>query len=167
MRTICFTLLLVSLLFVSAGCKRRHRPPETASTIFAGDPDYNKFFMDGFYLPEANAWRWTAKQFTVALNPPPHSAERGARLVMHLTVPDPVIQHSQFVELSCATQGSKLDPQVFAKTGAYTYERDVPADKLQAKEVYFDCGVDKGFRPGGADIRELGIIVSQVGLVAK
>jgi hypothetical protein len=167
MRTISWTLLLLSLLFVSGGCKRRHKPPQTASTIFAGDPNYNAFFTDGFYSPEANAWRWTAKEFAVTLNPPPHSAERGARLVMHLTVPDPVIQHSQFVELSCSVQGLKLDPQVFAKAGAYTYERDVPADKLQDHAVHIDFSVDRTLPPTGADIRQLGIIVSQVGLVAK
>jgi hypothetical protein len=61
----------------------------------------------------------------------------------------------------------KLDPQVFAKAGSYTYTRDVPADKLQGSEVRIDCAVDHTFQAAPPDIRELGIIVSEVGLVAK
>jgi hypothetical protein len=169
MRSICLilTLLLLPLLLVSGGCKRRHRAGEVASSIFAGDPNVAGHFTEGFYNTEAGAWRWTAKDFAVTLNPPLHSAERGARLVMHLVVPDPVIQHSQFVELSCSLGGLKLDPQVFAKAGSYTYTRDVPADKLQGSEVRIDCAVDHTFQAAPPDIRELGIIVSEVALVAK
>src|SRR5579862_5331708 len=119
MRFPWLTVFLLSLLLCPAGCKRPHRPPETASTISAGDPNYTKFFTAGFYNIEANAWRWTAKTFSVTLNPPPNAAQRGATLVLHLVIPDPVIQHSQFVELSCSVEGLKLDPQVFAKAGAY------------------------------------------------
>ena len=168
MRSISLTLLLLCLLFVSAGCKHRHRKAsDPASTIFAGDPEYASRFTEGFYNIEANAWRWTGKEFAVTLTPPLHSAERGAQLVMHIVVPDPVIQHSQFVELSCSVQGLKLDPQVFAKAGAYTYQRDVPPDKLKGREVRIDFAVDHTLPPANRDVRQLGIIVHQVGLVAK
>ena len=135
--------------------------------IFAGDPAFAGHFTAGFYDIEANAWRWTSKEFAVTLNPPLHSAERGAQLVMHLAVPDAVIEHSQFVELSCSVEGLKLDPQVFAKAGAYTYTRDVPADKLKGREVRIDFAVDHTLTPRPPDIRQLGIVVSEVGLVAK
>jgi hypothetical protein len=161
------TLILLPLLFVSGSCKRRHKRGEIASSIFAGDPAFAGHFTEGFYDIEANAWRWTNKEFAVTLNPPLHSAERGAQLVMHLSVPDAVIQHSQFVELSCSVQGLKLDPQVFAKAGAYTYVRDVPPDKLQGPEVRIDFALDHSLPPTPPDIRQLGIIVGQVGLVAK
>ena len=138
-----------------------------ASIIFAGDPAFAGHFTAGFYDIEANAWRWTSKEFAVTLNPPLHSAERGAQLVMHLAVPDAVIEHSQFVELSCSVEGLKLDPQVFAKAGAYTYTRDVPADKLKGREVRIDFAVDHTLTPRPPDIRQLGIVVSEVGLVAK
>jgi hypothetical protein len=167
MRSLSFTLILTSALLMVAGCKRGHRPPETASTIYAGDPDYAKFFSDGFYNIEANAWRWTDKQFSVTLNPPPDSTVRGGRLVLHLVVPAPVIQHSQFLELSCSIEGLKLDPQVFAKEGAYTYERDVPADKLRGHEVRIDFAVDHALPPTTVDSRQLGIIVNKVELEAK
>ncbi len=74
MRSISLTLILLSLLFVSEGCKRRHRKAsEPASSIFAGDPDYASRFTEGFYSIESNAWRWTGKEFAVTLSPPAHS----------------------------------------------------------------------------------------------
>jgi hypothetical protein len=168
MRTLSLTLILLPLLFLSGGCKRRHKKSgEVASTIFAGDPNVASHFTTGFYDVEAGAWRWTDKQFAVTLNPPLHSAERGARLVLHVVVPEPVIQNSRFVELSCSVGGLKLDPQVFAKVGSYTYTRDVPADKLQGPVVRIDFSVDHTLGPTNRDIRQLGIIVSEVGLVAK
>jgi len=168
MRSISLTLFLVPLLLVSGGCKRRHKKSgEVASTIFAGDPNVASHFTAGFYDIEAGAWRWTSKDFAVTLNPPLHSSERGARLVMHVVVPDPVIQNAQFVELSSSVQGLKLDPQVFAKAGSYTYTRDVPPDKLQGRDVRIDFSVNHTLGPTNVDIRQLGIIVSEVGLVAK
>jgi hypothetical protein len=167
MRFTTLSFLLLVLLLVSPACKRRHGPPAFVTDARAGDPQVAGRFTDGFYAIEANAWRWTAKDFAVTLNPPAQSAERGAHLVLHLVVPDPVIQHSQFVELSSSVQGLKLDPQVFAKAGAYTYERDVPADKLQGHEVRIDFSVDHTLPPANGDIRTLGIIVNEVGLVAK
>jgi hypothetical protein len=166
MRSLC-VILLLPLLFVSGSCNRRPKRGVVASTAFAGDPAFASHFTDGFYNIEANAWRWTNKEFAVTLNPPLHSAERGAQLVLHLVVPEGVIQHSPFVELSCSVQGLKLAPQVFAKAGSYTYARDIPPDKLQGREVRIDFAVDHAFQAAPPDTRRLGIIVSEVGLVAK
>jgi hypothetical protein len=170
MRSIYLTLILIivlPLLLVSEGCKRRPKAGEVASTIFAGDPHVAGHFTSGFYDTEAGAWRWTNKEFAVTLNPPLHASEKGANLVMHVVIPEPVIQHSPFVELSATLDGLKLAPQVFAKEGSYTYTRDVPADKLQGPEVRIDFAVDHAFQAAPPDIRQLGIIVTEVGLVAK
>jgi hypothetical protein len=167
MRSITLVLLSVSLLFVAEGCKRRHKKPEIVTDARAGDPDVSDRFSDGFYNIEAGAWRWTAKQFTVILNPPANSAQRGGHLVVHLVIPDPVIANSKIIELSCSVGDLKLDPQVFAKAGNYTYERDIPADKLQGKDVHVDFAVDHTLAGTNGDMRQLGIIVSEVGLVSK
>jgi hypothetical protein len=167
MRSITLTLLSVSLLFVAGGCKRRHKKPEIVTDARASDPDVADRFAEGFFNVEAGTWRWTAKQFTVILNPPANSAQRGAHLVVHLTVPDPVIANSKVIELSCSVSDLKLDPQVFAKAGGYTYERDIPADKLQGKDVHIDFAVDHTLPGINGDMRQLGIIVSEVGLESK
>jgi len=171
MRSLPLTLILVALLLVGVDCKRRRRSSGQthlpASTIFAGDPNAAPQFARGFYQIEQNAWRWTGKQFAVDLAPPLHADRRGAQLVMKLAVPDGVIQKLTSVELSGAIQGYKLEPQTFTKPGQYTYTRDVPADKLESPVVEIDFALDHTFPPTGTDVRELGIIVNQVGLVAK
>lgn len=171
MRSLSLTLILVPLLLVSASCKRRHRSSGQAqliaSTIYAGDPNVASHFASGFYPVEENAWRWTGKQFAVDLSAPLHSDQKGAQLVMKLAIPDPVIQKLTSVQLSASVQGYKLDPQIYTKPGPYTYTRDIPADKLTSDVVRIDFSLDHALPPSATDQRELGIIVSEVGLVAK
>jgi hypothetical protein len=171
MRSLSLTLILLPLLLAGSGCKRRHNSSGQAqllaSSIYAGDPNVASHFASGFYGVEENAWRWTGKDFAVDLSPPLHSDQKGAQLVMKLAVPDAVIQKLASVQLSASIQGSKLDPQIYTKAGQYTYTRDVPADKLQGDVVRIDFAVDHTLPPTETDQRQLGIIVSEVGLVAK
>jgi hypothetical protein len=171
MRSLSLTLILVPLLLVGAGCKRRRASSVQvqllASTIYAGDPNVASHFAKGFYDVEENAWRWTTKEFAVDLSAPLHSDQKGAQLVVKLAVPDAIIQKLSSVQLSAAIEGYKLAPQIYTKPGQYTYTRDVPADKLQSDVVRIDFAVDHTLPPTESDRRQLGIIVSEVGLVAK
>ncbi len=171
MRTLSLTLILVPLLLAGSGCKRRHsssgQAQLLASTIYAGDPNVTSHFAKGFYDVEQGAWRWTNKEFAVDLSPPLHSDQKGAQLIMKLAIPDAVIQNLTSVQLSASIQGFKLEPQTYTKAGQYTYTRDVPADKLQNDVVRIDFALDHTLPPTPTDRRQLGIIVSEVGLVAK
>jgi hypothetical protein len=171
MRSLSLTLILISLLLAGTGCKRRQRSAGQtqllASTIYASDPNAAVHFAKGFYEVEQNAWRWTGKEFAVDLSAPLHANEKGAQLVMKLTIPDASIQKLTSIQLSASIQGYKFEPQTYTKSGQYTYTRDVPADKLQSSVVRIDFTVDHTLPPTENDIRELGIIVSEVGLVAK
>jgi len=171
MRSLSLTLILLPLLLAGSGCKRRHdssgQAQLLASSIYAGDPNVASHFASGFYGVEENAWRWTGKNFAVDLSPPLHSDQKGAQLVMKLAVPDAVIQKLASVQLSTSIQGYKLEPQIYTKSGQYTYTRDVPADKLQSDVVRIDFALDHALPPTESDQRQLGIIVSEVGLVAK
>lgn len=171
MRSLSLTLILIPLLLAGAGCKRRHRNSAQAqllaSSIYAGDPNIASHFAKGFFNVEENAWRWTGKDFSVDLSPPLHSDQRGAQLVMKLAVPDAVIQQLTSVQLSAAIQGYKLEPQIYTKPGQYIYTRDIPPDKLQNDAVRIDFSVDHTLQPTATDKRALGIIVSEVSLIAK
>ena len=61
--------------------------PKLLSAVNMGDPKAEKQLLNGFYAIEANAWRWTAKDFSVALRPPPAAAAQGATLDFALSVP--------------------------------------------------------------------------------
>jgi len=171
MRSLSLTLIIIPLLLLGASCKRRHKsagqPQPLASTIYAGDPNVATHFLKGFYDIEDNSWRWTGKEFAVELAAPLHSEQKGAQLVLRVAIPDAVIQKSSTVQFSAAIQGYKLEPQIYAKAGKYNYTRDVPADKLQGDVVRVDFAVDHTLPPTEIDKRQLGIIVSEVGLVAK
>ncbi len=171
MRSFTLTLILISLLLTGVGCKRRHSTSSqaklTASSIYAGDPNVAAHFAKGFFGVEADAWRWTTKDFSVDLSPPLHSDQKGAQLVMKLAIPDVVIQKLVSMELSASINGLKLEPQIYTKPGQYTYTRDVPSDKLQSETVRIDFSLDHTLPPTDIDHRQLGIIVSEVGLVAK
>jgi hypothetical protein len=171
LRSLLSTLILIPLLLAGTGCSRRQKgsgqAQMLASSIYAGDPNVASHFATGFYNVEENAWRWTGKQFGVDLSPPLHSDQKGAQLVLKLAVPDVVIQKVNSVQLSAAISGYKLEPQVYTKAGSYTYTRDVPADKLQSDVVRIDFAVDHTLPPTETDRRQLGIIVSEVGLIAK
>jgi hypothetical protein len=116
---------------------------------------------------EANAWRWSAKQFEVAIAPPAHASDKGAQLVLHFALPAVVIETLHSITLSAAIGDIHLDPQSYDKAGPNTYTRDIPPGKLGGEMVLVDFSVDKAIPPSGSDARELGIIVSQVGFVAK
>src|SRR5271170_5834470 len=109
MRSLSLTLILISLLLAGVGCKGRQRTAGQtqllASTIYASDPAAAVHFAKGFYEVEQNAWRWTGKEFAVDLSAPLHSNEKGAQLVMKLTIPDASIQKLTSIQLSASTQG--------------------------------------------------------------
>ena len=169
MRSLWLTCILIPLLLAGSGCKRRHRNSGQllASTIYAGDPNAADRLTQGFYQVEENAWRWTAKDFSVTLAPPLHADQKGAQLSLKLAVPDAVIQKFGSVQLSASVDGYKLEPETYNKSGKYTYTRDIPADHLKDDTARIDFSLDHALPPGDTDRRELGIIVSEVGLVAK
>jgi len=171
MRSLWLTLILISLLLMGAGCKRRRassgQGQMLASAIYAGDPNVASHFAKGFYEVEENAWRWTGKEFAVDLSAPLHSDQRGAQLSMKLAVPDAVIQKLVSVRLSASIAGYQLEPQIYTKPGQYTYTRDIPPNKLQSDGVRIDFALDHTLPPSESDQRELGIIVSEVSLTAK
>lgn len=86
---------------------------------------------------------------------------------MKIMIPDSEIQKLSSVQLSASIQGDPLAAETYSKAGQYTYTRDVPADKLRGHLVRIDFSVDHTLPPSASEQRELGIIVSEVGLVAK
>jgi len=167
--------LLAAFLAAAPACKHQEvhvsetveEAPRLASTVRMGDRTMASQLAGGFYDIESNTWRWTMQKFAVNLRPPLHSAQRGAMLELHLTVPHPSIQKLGSLTLAAAIGGAALAPETFSKEGQYTYRRDVPANLLAGDAVRIDFQLDKAIPPGDVDQRELGIVASSVGLVSK
>ena len=169
------SLIVVALVVAPMGCKRKkvrvgatdEDTPRMMSVLNMGDPKVEPQLIKGFHGIEAAAWRWTEKQFTVALRPPFGSSQKGARLTVKLTVPPPTIEKLKTVSLSATAGGSALPPETYTTVGDYVYVRDIPASLLTGDSLRVDFQLDKAMAPSGPDIRELGIIVLSIGLESK
>jgi hypothetical protein len=169
--------LILLIAFTLASCKRKEtvavgktaeEAPRMASIVHTGDPQSDTQLVTGFYDIEEHAWRWTAQRFSVVLRPPAGGAQRGATLSLQFAVPDAVINKLKTISLSGTIGATPLSPETYTQSGPYTYTRDVPASLLNAEAVRVDFALDKSLPPGTAgDQRELGVIVSSVGLEAK
>jgi len=166
--------LAAALLVAAPACKHKVHSSDTieearhkASLIRMATPSTADQLVSGFYGLEAGAWRWTARKFAVNLHPPAHSAQRGATLEVHFTLPDTSVSKLRSVTLSAAIGGTALPPETYSTAGAFVYRRDIPENLLTADMVGVDFELDKAVPPEGADKRELGLVVASVGLVAK
>ncbi len=166
----CCSVLLLTLAFAPLGCKRKQAgeaAPGMASTIHMGDPRIETQLITGFYGIEQNAWRWTARRFSVALRPPLGAAQKGATLQLRLTVPPVIVEKLTTITLSAAIGATALAPETYAQAGNYTYSRDVPPALVAGEVVRVDFQLDKSMPPSGADLRDLGIVVLSAGLESK
>jgi hypothetical protein len=164
------------VLIALPACRRERRsqvttveeePGALVSVIHTADPRAAMQLVRGFHDIEHSAWRWTRGQFTVALKPPAGSAEKGATLEVKLTVPEPIMQHVKGTTLSAKIGNIVLEPQSFNAVGDHVYKREVPGSALAGDAVTIDFTLDRFLAAGEVEGRELGIIVSSVGLLAK
>jgi hypothetical protein len=169
------SLIVMALVLAPVACKRKkvrvgatdEETPKMLSVLNMGDPKIEPQLVKGFHGIEASAWRWTEKQFTVALRPPFGSVQKGAKLSVHLTVPPVTIEKLKNVALLATAGGSALPAETYTTAGDYFYVREIPASLLTGDSLRVDFQLDKAIAPSGADMRELGIIVLNVGLESK
>jgi hypothetical protein len=157
------------------GCKQK--PSQTVmvddesqpalSVLHVAHPRADTQLLNGFHKVEQGSWRWTMGSFAVALEPPAGAAQNGARLELRFTLPDPVVARHKTVTLSASVAGTALPPETYTKAGEYTYTRDVPSAALSTPPVKVTFALDHFLKAGEVEPRELGLVVSTVGLLAK
>ena len=137
------------------------------SEVHTADPAGAQQLIRGFHPVEQNSWRWTQGKFAVLLKPPATAAEKGAQVYVNVTVPDPVAQKLGSVTLTALLNGTKLGSATWTQAGEYVFTADVPASSLGTEPVTFDFVLDRFLAAGAVDSRELGVIVSRVGLRSR
>ncbi len=177
MRRLIFAAsLAATLLLTGPACKRKEpvrvqsteeEPPQLATTVHVADPRSAAQLVSGFYSVEQNAWRWTAGKFSVVLRTPRDAAQKGAVLNLRFSVPEPVIAKLNTIALSAKADGVALPPESYTQAGEVTYTREIPAGVLTRDAVRIDFALDKSLAPGTIEARELGVIVTSVGLDPK
>jgi hypothetical protein len=172
------TLAAAVLMCCASGCNRNRSnsdatieeapaQQEPQTTVQMRDLRAAAQLVKGFHTLEQGRYRWTMGQFSVTLRPPLHASELGAKLVLNFAVPEPVLQKLKSMKLSASVDGVALPEETYTKSGAYVYSRDVPAQALAKSVVTVSFTLDKCLPPGDLDRRELGVVVTSVGLEAK
>jgi hypothetical protein len=166
LRPVCALIAALALALVPLACKRKAAAP-LLSVVEMSNLQAQTQLVSGFYAVEAGAWRWTRRNFSVLLAPPPGAAQNGAWLRARVTAPDSLIAMLNTVTLSARIAGQSLAPETYSAPGNYVYERAVPAAALRDRSTTVSFALDKVMPPGGGDLRELGIVVLSVGLEPK
>jgi hypothetical protein len=168
-------VIAVMALAASGGCRLKKKAKggaveddgQLASVVNVADARTSVQLTRGFYAVEADSWRWTMKNFSVALRPPKDSAQKGATLQLSFTIPEVVFNRLGPITITARVNGADAGSQTFSAAGAATFSHDVPASVLNGDVVAVDFSLDKSIPPSDTDSRELGIIVSTVGLTSK
>lgn len=173
MRRLTRSLLVSSLAagcaLFPAACKRQRHPhrdavamgnPQLASRLALADPRAAVQLIHGFYDPEGNAWRWTARQFSAVLPTPASPA--ATQLVFKFNVPEVSIRRLGPLTLSAAVNGMTLPAETYSAPGDFTYRQQIPPAALTGQAVTVDFSLDKTLPPEGTDRRELGLVATSL-----
>jgi hypothetical protein len=175
-RRLIVLLACAALLLTSTGCKPRDKiktqpteeaPAQLSSVVYMADPKASVQLLRGFHAVEGNAWRWTMGRFAVTLRPPATAAQRGATLKANFALPDAVMKKVGTVTITANVNGLVLPGERYEKPGDHAYSRDVPASALAAEAVTCEFVLDKFLPAGAVDQRELGLVMSSIGLEPK
>jgi hypothetical protein len=149
------------VLAATLACSHR-KPP--ASAVSAGDLSHAGQLVSGFYGVESKKYRWTAGDFSVALRPPPGT---GSTLRLDLFIPGAQIEKIGPMTLTADVDGYELDCKTYTAGGMHTYTREGPPEALESNLVMVHFAFDKVARPSDTDARQLGAVVSSVGLYPR
>jgi hypothetical protein len=86
---------------------------------------------------------------------------------LNFSVPEVVIAKLKAMSLSASVNGTSLSPESYTQPGSFTYTRDVPANLLVGESAKVDFSLDKTMSPSAGDQRELGVVVTTIGLEPK
>jgi hypothetical protein len=171
MRRVTVAVLAMLAMAVMPGCKKKQAVQyveeggsQLSSAVNVADPKAAVQLLRGFHDIENNAWRWTGPKFAVALRPPKDIPAEGAKLFLEYALPDVFIQKVPQTTLTIMVNGKAVEPETLNKSGSGRLERTVPLDMLKGDVVTIDFSLDKFLAAGDVDQRELGLIVSAVGL---
>jgi hypothetical protein len=127
------------------------------------DPQAARQLVDGFYAPE-NFGRWTKPKFSVMLAVPHDPPLEYPALLVKLFIPDNEIAQLKSMTLSSSVNGAALAPETFTAAGGHVYARTIPATAIREGQVRADFTLDKWMPGKTQDSRDLGIVVTVVGL---
>jgi hypothetical protein len=106
--------------------------------------------LDGWYQPEREGWRWTARRFSMRL-------ENARSITINLFIPPELVQRFGPVTLFGEVNGAPLAPETWDRGGETTYTR-----QLRGGPAEVTWTLSHAFPPSVTDQRELGVIVARL-----
>ncbi len=152
-------------LACAAGCHAARKP--LANLVNVADLARASQLLGGFYDIEKPPARWSARKFAVMLRPPAEARGKGSRLWLRLYLPQNQIDAIGPMTLCADVDGYPLAPETFTKGGLFDFSRDVPAEWVDTNVVPVHFTFDRAAPPTSADQRELGAVITEVGLLKK
>jgi len=152
------------VLFVSLGC---HQVKEPVSRLNVADVATSNQLLSGFWWLESNKFRWTAREFSVALQPPEGADSRGATLYLHLYIPNDQVEALGPLTLEGITEGQLLKSETYSKGGTYIYTREIPKNLMATSLLPVKFSFDTALPGDKSDGRELAAIVTEIDLQAN
>ncbi len=143
---------------------RKTSDPRASESVQMGDKAHAAQLLDGWYAIEEGKWRWTARNFSVLLKAPPGSDRSGAELSLKLFVPEVQIRNLGPIKISADIGGRLLPPLILSRPEDNVYSAHVPAEVLRPGVAAVNFRLDKAAVGLNGDARELGVVVSEVGL---
>lgn len=172
MRRLSALVLMAGLLL--SGCKDKintqktlEEPPPPASVVETGNPKVANQLIGGFYGIESNAWRWTARQFRVALGIPKGAAAKGASMKVDFAYPEPSFKSLGVNKISALVKDKVVASTAVNKEGSATWTFDVEPALLTGRDLEVLFVLDKAVPPSAAEARELGVVANRFELSSK
>jgi len=111
--------------------------------------------LHGWYAPENDAWRWTAKIFSLEVVPPADGAL--SEFALRFQVPGQLLESQDRVRVTCTIEGSPAGTITCTRPETLEFRGRFP-DLSARRAIQLDFHVESSYTPAG-DVRELGIIV--------
>jgi hypothetical protein len=110
----------------------------------------------GWFAPENNAWRWTAKNFGLELVPPAEGTL--SEFALRIEVPAALFEANDQVEVSCTIEGGLAGTLTCTRAETLEFRGRFPSSST-TEPFRLDFKVKSGYVPPGGDQRDLGVIV--------
>ena len=173
MRRLILALAVVSTVANLESCKRKKKQQveyvdegsgQLTSRVNVANPSTAIQLVRGFHDIENGAWRWTMGKFAVTLHPPKGASEKGANLGLKFVLPESILARHKSITLSATVNGTLLEAATYTTAGEHEFKKAVPAAALKGEAIPIEFSLDKFIAAGTLDLRELGIVVSVIGL---
>ena len=119
-------------------------------------PDLLVRALHGWYAPENDKWRWTAKTFALEVVPPADGTP--SEFALRFQVPELLLEVQGQVRVTCTIEGYPAGAVTCTRAETLEFRGRFPSLSTR-RTIRLDFKVQSSYSPAAGDVRELGVIV--------